>query len=247
MQDAHEAIRPDDARPAARGRRRATCEPDELKLYRLIWNRFVASQMTPSVSDVTTVEIEARREGLARRRRRCAPPARCSRTPASSASTARSPTTEAHERAGGRGRGRRREGPPARARRGRRARAARGAGRGPRDAAAAALQRGLAREVHGGERHRPALHLRRHPAQDRAARVRAQEGPALHPDAARPPRRRPDEGGLRGLLPDRVHGPDGGGARRGRGGQGRLAPGPAPTSTASSRRTATARRRRCTR
>jgi DNA topoisomerase-1 len=38
-------------------------EPDELKLYRLIWNRFVACQMNPAVSEVTTVEIEARREG----------------------------------------------------------------------------------------------------------------------------------------------------------------------------------------
>ena len=38
-------------------------EPDQLKLYRLIWNRFVASQMNPAVSEVTTVEIEARREG----------------------------------------------------------------------------------------------------------------------------------------------------------------------------------------
>ena len=75
-------------------RRRSTCRrrpspatwlPDELKLYRLIWNRFVASQMTPSVSDVTTVEIEAR-QGR-RRPRDCAPPARCSRTRASCAST----------------------------------------------------------------------------------------------------------------------------------------------------------------
>ena len=27
----------------------------ELKLYRLIWQRFVASQMTPAIYDVTTV------------------------------------------------------------------------------------------------------------------------------------------------------------------------------------------------
>src|SRR5262249_40460103 len=37
--------------------------PDEQKLYRLIWNRFVASQMAPAVSDVTTVEIEASKAG----------------------------------------------------------------------------------------------------------------------------------------------------------------------------------------
>ena len=62
VQDAHEAIRPTtlDLPPEAVA---AYVEPDELKLYRLIWNRFVASQMNPAVSEVTTVEIEARREG----------------------------------------------------------------------------------------------------------------------------------------------------------------------------------------
>ncbi|MCL4810387.1 MAG: type I DNA topoisomerase, partial [Thermoanaerobaculia bacterium] len=61
-QDAHEAIRPTmlDLPPEAVA---GDVSADELKLYRLVWNRFVASQMTPSVSDVTTVEIEARREG----------------------------------------------------------------------------------------------------------------------------------------------------------------------------------------
>jgi DNA topoisomerase-1 len=59
-QDAHEAIRPTsmDLPPEAVARH---LESDELRLYRLIWNRFVASQMTPAVSEVTTVEIEARR------------------------------------------------------------------------------------------------------------------------------------------------------------------------------------------
>jgi DNA topoisomerase-1 len=61
-QDAHEAIRPTtlDLPPEAVA---PYLQPDELKLYRLIWNRFVASQMTPSLSEVTTVEIEARRDG----------------------------------------------------------------------------------------------------------------------------------------------------------------------------------------
>ncbi len=62
IQDAHEAIRPTtlELPPEAIA---SYLQPDELKLYRLIWNRFVASQMTPSVSEVTTVEIEARRGG----------------------------------------------------------------------------------------------------------------------------------------------------------------------------------------
>ena len=61
-QDAHEAIRPTTLAlpPEAVAR---YLEPAELKLYQLIWNRFVASQMNPALSDVTTVEIEARREG----------------------------------------------------------------------------------------------------------------------------------------------------------------------------------------
>ncbi|HXK08263.1 MAG TPA: type I DNA topoisomerase [Vicinamibacteria bacterium] len=59
-QDAHEAIRPTsmDLPPEAVA---SYLEPDEQKLYRLVWNRFVASQMNPAVSEVTTVEIEARR------------------------------------------------------------------------------------------------------------------------------------------------------------------------------------------
>jgi DNA topoisomerase-1 len=40
-----------------------------MKLYRLIWMRFVASQMTPAVFDQTTIEVgqgERRREYLLR-------------------------------------------------------------------------------------------------------------------------------------------------------------------------------------
>ena len=63
-QDAHEAIRPTslDLPPEAVARYLAS---DELKLYRLIWNRFVASQMSPSVSEVTSVDIEAIKDGVA--------------------------------------------------------------------------------------------------------------------------------------------------------------------------------------
>ena len=62
-QDAHEAVRPTsvmrdpESIAAYLGR-------DELKLYRLIWNRFVASQMRPAVFDETIVEIEAGRHNL---------------------------------------------------------------------------------------------------------------------------------------------------------------------------------------
>ncbi len=58
-QDAHEAIRPTsmDLPPEAVAR---YLSADELKLYRLIWTRFVSSQMSPSVSEITTVEIASR-------------------------------------------------------------------------------------------------------------------------------------------------------------------------------------------
>jgi DNA topoisomerase-1 len=61
-QDAHEAIRPTsmDLPPEAVTR---FLTSDELKLYRLVWTRFVSSQMSPSVSEITTVDIEARVDG----------------------------------------------------------------------------------------------------------------------------------------------------------------------------------------
>ncbi len=55
-QDAHEAIRPTNVflTPASLG---AKLKPDELKLYSLIWSRFVACQMKPRISDITIADI----------------------------------------------------------------------------------------------------------------------------------------------------------------------------------------------
>jgi DNA topoisomerase-1 len=57
-QDAHEAVRPSSLawRPAAIKQHLSS---DEFRLYQLIWNRFVASQMNPAVYDQTTVDIAA--------------------------------------------------------------------------------------------------------------------------------------------------------------------------------------------
>ena len=57
-QDAHEAIRPTDVNrtPEAVAQ---FLEAPQLKIYRLIWERFVASQMSPAVYDQTTVDITA--------------------------------------------------------------------------------------------------------------------------------------------------------------------------------------------
>jgi DNA topoisomerase-1 len=57
-QDAHEAIRPTDVMRTPDSIRKYL-GPDEYKLYKLIWQRFVASQMNPAVFDQTTVDIAA--------------------------------------------------------------------------------------------------------------------------------------------------------------------------------------------
>ncbi|MCP4900382.1 MAG: type I DNA topoisomerase [bacterium] len=57
-QDAHEAIRPADVTLTPE-RLAKHLKEDELRLYRLIWERFVASQMTPAKFDTTQVEVVA--------------------------------------------------------------------------------------------------------------------------------------------------------------------------------------------
>ncbi|MFZ9596577.1 MAG: type I DNA topoisomerase [Bdellovibrionia bacterium] len=57
-QDAHEAIRPTSLEYTPE-KVQPFLEKDEFRLYQLIWNRFVASQMTPAVYDQTSVDIQA--------------------------------------------------------------------------------------------------------------------------------------------------------------------------------------------
>ncbi|HKG80713.1 MAG TPA: DNA topoisomerase, partial [Pyrinomonadaceae bacterium] len=59
-QDAHEAIRPSEVSRTPDSLAQYL-KPEELKLYRLIWQRFVASQMMPAVFDQTTIDIQAGR------------------------------------------------------------------------------------------------------------------------------------------------------------------------------------------
>src|SRR4051812_35292423 len=59
-QDAHEAIRPSDVARTPDSLAKYL-KPEELKLYRLIWQRFVASQMMPALFDQTTIDIKAGR------------------------------------------------------------------------------------------------------------------------------------------------------------------------------------------
>ena len=58
-QDAHEAIRPT-SMAFTPDVVEKYLKPDEMKVYRLIWNRFVASQMAPAVFDQTTIDVGAR-------------------------------------------------------------------------------------------------------------------------------------------------------------------------------------------
>ena len=57
-QEAHEAVRPTSATLDPESVR-PYLDKDQLALYTLIWNRFVASQMVPAVYDATTVDIAA--------------------------------------------------------------------------------------------------------------------------------------------------------------------------------------------
>ena len=75
VQDAHEAIRPTSTKydpetvrkllreEAAKNADKARDIEDQIKLYQLIWNRFVASQMKPAVYDQTTVIVEVKEAG----------------------------------------------------------------------------------------------------------------------------------------------------------------------------------------
>src|SRR5881275_3211059 len=56
-QDAHESIRPTD--PTRRPEHiRKYLKEDQYRLYELIWQRFMASQMSPAIFDTTTIDFE---------------------------------------------------------------------------------------------------------------------------------------------------------------------------------------------
>jgi len=59
-QDAHEAIRPTDVERTPEAVRRHLPR-DQYRLYQLVWQRFVASQMAPTVYDTTTADFEVGR------------------------------------------------------------------------------------------------------------------------------------------------------------------------------------------
>ncbi len=62
-QEAHEAIRPSEVRHDPKSLARFLSK-EQLALYRLIWERFLASQMMPAVYDTVSADIEATRVSL---------------------------------------------------------------------------------------------------------------------------------------------------------------------------------------
>ena len=62
-QDAHEAIRPTTLSLTPKDLTQYLSR-DQLRLYRLIWERFMASQMVPAIYDTVTVDIKAGEYGL---------------------------------------------------------------------------------------------------------------------------------------------------------------------------------------
>ena len=56
-QDAHEGVRPTDPTRSPESVRRYL-KDDQYKLYQLVWQRFMASQMAPAVFDTTTVDFD---------------------------------------------------------------------------------------------------------------------------------------------------------------------------------------------
>ncbi len=63
VQDAHEAIRPTDVQLTP-SEVSGYLEPAQLKLYTLIWKRFVATQMRAAELDITTVTISSRDDDI---------------------------------------------------------------------------------------------------------------------------------------------------------------------------------------
>ena len=64
-QEAHEAIRPTDVEMTPARAAEAGMDAAELKLYELVWRRFVASQMADAKTTVKTMSISASKPGLA--------------------------------------------------------------------------------------------------------------------------------------------------------------------------------------
>ena len=212
-QEAHEAVRPTDVMRAPEDVRRYL-DDDLFKLYQLIWQRFVASQMLPAVFDQTTIDISAgdytfRANGLGAEIRRL--PARL---PDAGVHADRE-DDEKDEEGEGRALPRVQRGPDAAP--------GHDSSRPAFHRAAAALHRRHAGEGAGRKGHRPAVDLRLDHFDDRRARVRHQGPGALFADHAGRKSQRAAGEELRGYFRRTLHGAPGRGTGRNRGRQAALA------------------------
>ena len=197
-QEAHEAIRPTSFRRDPESLK-GHIKEEELRLYRLIWQRALASQMAAKQLETTTAELEAGRFGL-----------RASATRTVFDGFARVYTEGRDDEADDDAEGRLpalAEGDQA-ACRGRRRRAA-------LHRAAAALHGGHAHQGPRGARHRSSLHVRRHHLDHPGARLRQGRGPPPAAGGGGRHRHGRARRALRRLRGRGLHGAHGGGARRG--------------------------------
>ena len=185
-QDAHEAIRPTSMKYTPESVR-AQLTPDQFYLYRLIWNRFVGSQMMPALFDDTTRghhrgRLPVPREGIGAEVRRLAGGLRAF----DHGSRGERAHRDADAGAGHRRLRRRaveRRAAPACGRAD--ARDAGNQARAEVHATAAAIQRRIARQGARRGRHRPAEHLRVDHLGAPGARVREQDRRPIPADDAR--------------------------------------------------------------
>jgi DNA topoisomerase-1 len=230
-QEAHEAIRPTSVRRLPKALKDVLSR-DQLRLYELIWQRFVASQMTSAIYDTMTVEVEAGAPGPSARPYlfratgsrvrfpgflvvyfwRCARPGRERGRQRKRQWDRTGRQGEADRIPDGRverARGAGRAGAAARSER------RRGAGPVAPDsgaalhAAAAALHGRLAGEGAGRVRHRQAQHLCRHHLDHHRSRLRDAHGAEARADRARIHRERSAGEALRQYLQCWVHGEHG--------------------------------------
>ncbi len=208
-QDAHEAVRPSSVAREPKALTRFLSK-DQLALYRLIWERFLASQMLPAVYDTVTADITAG-EGLFRAQGSTLKFAGFTAVYVESREESAEPAEDEQEALV----------PPLTEGEILRLRVARS--QAALHAAAPALHGGVAGEDAGGAGHRPPVHVRPDPQHHPGPRVRAaRQGHAL-PHRAR----HAGDRHARAALPRGdgrgVHRPAGGVPRQDRGGERGLA------------------------
>ncbi len=192
-QDAHEAIRPSNVQLLPEEIRKYL-SPDQFKLYRLIWSRFVACQMADAILDTVSADIVCEGQVFRASGHTVA-------FPGFTAVYEEGTDDEKKQDAAGK--------PLPRFDKGDRLTAEKARAVAALYAAARALYRGVAHPCDGGARHRPSVHLCADHLDHHRPRLRHQGEPRAASDAARRGRYRSARGRVqvgRGLRVYREHG-----------------------------------------